>query len=280
MVASTSPNQFVAFTVHVRWDPNIFSLSGGSVSGGILDPATQHSVCPQALADPDDGGISLSCALYAPSTTTGGGLLASIVLAPIAVGCSYIHLLTPGSPDNAGSGATITVNLAETLQADSLVDRGIDQDGADCSPPIVQDVDHDGVPDGLDDCAAVFNPSQANTDGESSLAGRGGQDDLGDACDNNISGDGYTNAAHTALGKDPKLYCLIMRADMNDDGAVNGLDLNMLGKSFLQSYTHVDPSDGVDTGLQRIDQNGDLAVNGLDLNMLGKRFLQNVAACP
>ena len=39
--------------------------------------------------------------------------------------------------------------------------------------------------------------------------------------DDDIDGDGYTNAQENALGKNPLVYCKIMRADLNGDGAVN-----------------------------------------------------------
>jgi hypothetical protein len=95
----------------------------------------------------------------------------------------------------------------------------------------------------------------------------------------NSSGDGYTDAQHIALGKDPFKYCAIMRADVNGDGMVNALDLNIVGKKFL---TTVPPT------LARIEQNLnpatgaplDTSIDALDLNVAGKRFLQSVTACP
>jgi aminopeptidase N len=50
------------------------------------------------------------------------------------------------------------------------------------------DSDHDGVPDGADDCATVANPAQQDLDG----------DGLGDACDPDIDGDGRANGADCA----------------------------------------------------------------------------------
>ena len=48
---------------------------------------------------------------------------------------------------------------------------------------VVADADHDGIPDGTDNCPAVANPTQANFD----------HDFFGDACDNDIDGDGRAN---------------------------------------------------------------------------------------
>ena len=47
--------------------------------------------------------------------------------------------------------------------------------------------------------ARLVNPAQTNTDGNNAFNNKGGQDNLGDACDDNISGDGYTEMrGHTA----------------------------------------------------------------------------------
>lgn len=64
-----------------------------------------------------------------------------------------------------------------------------------------------------------------------------------------------------------------MRADLNGDGTVDGLDLAILAKYFLES---VPPAPA------RIEQNRppDGAINALDLSVFAKVFLKNVAACP
>lgn len=84
-------------------------------------------------------------------------------------------------------------------------------------------------------------------------------------------GDGYTDIQEIRLGKNPNVYCSVMRADMNGDGEVNGLDLALLAKQFLQPAP---PADA------RRDLNGDGLLNALDLALLGKSFLKNVSACP
>src|SRR5438132_8317424 len=83
-------------------------------------------------------------------------------------------------------------------------------------------------------------------------------------------GDGYSDGAEAALGKSPVVYCKTMRADVNMDAMVNALDLNVVGKRFLET---VPPAPG------RLDQNGDGAINALDLNALGKLFLHSVSEC-
>jgi hypothetical protein len=83
-------------------------------------------------------------------------------------------------------------------------------------------------------------------------------------------GDGYTDAQELLLSKDPNAYCAIMRADMNGDGTVDGLDLNLLARQYTQN---VPPADA------RRDLNADMMLNGLDLGRLARVYLQNVSAC-
>jgi hypothetical protein len=85
--------------------------------------------------------------------------------------------------------------------------------------------------------------------------------------------DGYTDAQHVALGKDPFTYCATMRADLNGDGVVNALDMSILGKKYL---TTVPPT------LARLEQNNppDTSVDALDLSIHAKQFLKNVSGCP
>ena len=90
-------------------------------------------------------------------------------------------------------------------------------------------------------------------------------------CPGDYDCDGYTDATEVAMGKDPFTFCATMRADLNMDGTVNGLDLNMLTKRFLKT---VPPAPA------RVDLNADNVINGLDLNVLGKRFLHSVQECP
>jgi hypothetical protein len=176
----------------------------------------------------------------------------------------------------SGGGANDNLDAIDLAPATFM-----DTDGDGIDDAVDFDLDGDGVGNRVDNCPTVPNAAQTNADGNNAAMNRGGYDSLGDACDSDADGDGYTAAQEAAVvpPKSDLSYCLIMRADVNTDGSVNALDMNMLGKKFLQSFTHVDPPNGVDTGLQRLDQNGDNAINALDMNVLGKRFLQNVSAC-
>jgi hypothetical protein len=56
------------------------------------------------------------------------------------------------------------------------------------------DADGDGVPDATDNCPDVTNTDQSDIDG----------DGLGDECDEDMDGDGYTNERELAKGSDPR----------------------------------------------------------------------------
>ena len=87
----------------------------------------------------------------------------------------------------------------------------------------------------------------------------------------NTSGDGYTDGQHVALGKDPNVYCSIMRADVDGDGAVSILDLTRVARYFIQS---------VPPAPERYNQDGDSAISILDLTRMAQVFIQPVSACP
>ena len=84
-------------------------------------------------------------------------------------------------------------------------------------------------------------------------------------------GDGYSDAAEVALGKDPNAYCDVMRADVDADGIVSILDLSRVAQWFGQSAP---PAPG------RYLQDGDSAISILDLAQMARYFLESVSICP
>ncbi len=153
---------------------------------------------------------------------------------------------------------TPTQTATDTPTATPTIDPTLDTDG-------------DGVPDVIDNCRFAFNPDQLNTDAANTALNRPGADALGDACDDDISGDGYGNVTKAALGKSLLIYCPIMRADVDGDGAVSILDLAKVAQYFTQS---------VPPAPERYKQDADNVLSILDLTRMAEVFGQHVSACP
>ncbi len=125
--------------------------------------------------------------------------------------------------------------------------------GGSAGNPLIADstdTDGDGLPDGVEVFTYHSDPLNPDTDG-----------------------DFYTDGQEAALGKNPTVYCGIMAADLDMDGAVTALDLNRLARAFqtVQGQPGFNP---------RADVNHDGAVNGLDLNVLAKAFGHFISECP
>jgi hypothetical protein len=133
--------------------------------------------------------------------------------------------------------------------------------------------DGDGIAWPTDNCPFDRNPTQTNTDAANTAANRPGADALGDACDDDKDGDGYTSEQEKAVtgGKNDLAYCQIMRADVDNDGAVSILDLAKVAVYFTQS---VPPAPA------RYSQDADNKISILDLTKMAQVFTQHVTACP
>ena len=71
------------------------------------------------------------------------------------------------------------------------------------------DVDGDGQPSSMDNCPTTANPQQVDTD----------HDGIGNACDNDIDGDGLSNAEESARKTNP------LKADTDGDGKRDDVDV-------------------------------------------------------
>lgn len=129
----TGFDPYMAFNVHLRWDPSLFTFGGVCAAGGLFhDPA---GVCPDAIVDSDGGGASFPCAFFDAQGTTETGLLATFSLTPQGSGCSRLHLTAFCSPDNGDSlTGTLTVNAADiTVQGNKYEDGSSNAEGEPCT---------------------------------------------------------------------------------------------------------------------------------------------------
>ena len=182
----------------------------------------------------------------------------------------YTLVLSPSCLANPSGGTSCYAPLAV----------GVSGGGVYVTWKPCPDSDCDGVSDLTDNCPNVYNPDQLNTDAGNIVLYRAGADALGDACDPDISGDGYGNVAKTALGKSLTDYCPIMRADVDGDGVVTILDLSKTAQKFGQTFPPTDPAVGLDTGVQRLNQDADNVISILDLTKQASVFGKPVTLCP
>jgi hypothetical protein len=108
------------------------------------------------------------------------------------------------------------------------------------------DDDGDGLEDILDNCPTVNNPGQENVNGEPMLlpkpvpvfndATNPAGDNEGDACDNDIDGDGVANGAETLAGLSPYVW------DTDGDRTNDGTEL-LCGSNPLQSVSNLTGAD-------------------------------------
>jgi hypothetical protein len=112
----------------------------------------------------------------------------------------------------ATDNTAMVVNIVSRL----LLERDVAGGGSDA------DTDGDGVADSVDNCTAVANADQRDSDG----------DGYGNLCDGDLDNDGETNTldlnlyrqAHRSRAGDPNYN---PDADFNGDGQVNTLDLSI-----------------------------------------------------
>ncbi len=120
---------YAGFSVHLRWDKAVFTYSSANSTGAVL----ASPFCPSPTVDSDGAGVTYACTSTAGSVTT-TGLLATIVLAPAAAGCSPLHLFTFGAPDggDARSGTYAVDATSSEPQAVLYADGSASVGGQVC----------------------------------------------------------------------------------------------------------------------------------------------------
>ncbi|WP_295884703.1 dockerin type I domain-containing protein [uncultured Thiohalocapsa sp.] len=91
-------------------------------------------------------------------------------------------------------------------------------------PALAVDADTDGVDDAIDNCTAVSNPAQRDTDG----------DGIGNRCDQDLNDDGLVNSLDLGLFKRAFFGDHDPAADFNSDGVLDMADVAILRSGFLR----------------------------------------------
>jgi hypothetical protein len=138
-----------------------------------------------------------------------------------------------------------------------------------CAP----DSDMDTMTDGYEinnDCLQPLVPD-AMLDADSDTLTNGAEQPIGTSpCDADTDDDGYNDGREVSLNEDPISFCPIMRADVNDNLAVNVIDLYLAAREFGP----------VPPGNQRMNQNNDVTIDVIDLFRIAQRNNRYIAECP
>jgi len=177
-------------SVKLRFDaPWVFALPTLTLRDGRLEVHVERQPCP-------------SC----PTTAPPPEMVTAVAFDPTTgarVGRTLIDANGNGVIDLAGHSSNVVVRIGSG--------DGVSQQAA----PRESDRDGDGVPDSRDNCVAVPNADQRDSDG----------DGFGDACDADANNDGIVNSLDLAMVKQAFGASGPSRADLNGDGRVNALDL-------------------------------------------------------
>ncbi len=114
-----------------------------------------------------------------------------------------------------------TSTLAAVIRRNSSIDQELADDVFVVSN--LADVDIDGVADIRDNCIAVENPDQTDSD----------NDGFGNACDADLNNDGHANFMDLSIFAG-HFFSTSEVSDFNADGVVNNLDLAIFRSLFLQ----------------------------------------------
>ncbi|MGE0857894.1 MAG: thrombospondin type 3 repeat-containing protein [Gammaproteobacteria bacterium] len=124
---------------------------------------------------------------------------------------------------------TVRATGAASLEVTGVqyVDAGLHRRPVDAqvlAASTAPDGDGDGITDDQDNCTAVANADQRDSD----------QDGYGNVCDADLNNDGVVNFLDLGVMKS-KFFGTDPHADLNGDGAVNFIDLGLMKSRFFQA---------------------------------------------
>ncbi len=235
-----------AFEFQLSFDPRVLQYQSWS-EGAFLASTGRTTACVQTITQTT---IRVGCGTSGgapPDGPSGSGTLALLVFRPLASAHTCLNLLEAETATVAGGPIATTM-------------------ASGCVTLSVPDSDGDGVSDPLDNCVAVANAQQTNSDSmpldNGSAFGHNdatvpAADALGDACDPDNDNDGLADAAEA-----PLLGC----------GAFSGINANHPAPMYGDLTTDDDGdgnpappmgSDVLDQGTSA-DTDGDGALDGYE----------------
>ena len=135
--AGSGFSAYGVWNLELSWDPGVFTfdsvdLTGAQINGGNgICPAADSTTTPPPVAFPQNAGsfVNMGCVSLGSSFNT-AGLLATVTLTVVAPGCSNIHLVTFGAPDNGDtSTGSYTAALGEDPDTNTYTDETADDTG-------------------------------------------------------------------------------------------------------------------------------------------------------
>jgi len=170
----TDVSDLLGWATNIIYDPALISID--AINLDMFQAADGESTIFNASnPTPDSDGSFYASAIdlsAPPYQDSGSGVLARITVSALAPGTAELAISGPSLIDVNG-------DPIGDINGDMIFDGYVFNAQIAIDEPCPGDSDGDGVPDSLDNCPLVFNPSQTDTD----------SDGIGDACDDDDADD-------------------------------------------------------------------------------------------